>query len=104
MSEGDPRLGERLPWRWDIALLGGLAGVSVIISAMALAIWDAVGIYDDYDAPLKVRLFTLWYMFVSIAWGGVAVILLAELLNKLGGPTHTTARRVAGRARYRRRA
>jgi hypothetical protein len=55
---------------WDIVRLGRLAGVAVVASAVALAIWNAVGVYGGYGGysdPLKVRVFTAWMTFVSIA-------------------------------------
>jgi len=75
--------GMRLTWRWDIVGLGRLAGAFVIASGLGLAIWSAlqfegVGAFGD-------RFFRGWYMFVSIAWGGAAIILLAELVNRLAG-------------------
>ena len=93
----------RLTWRWDIVWLGRLAGAFVIASALAPAIWDAVGIYDAYSAPLKLRLFDLWYTFVNVAWGGAAIIVLAELVNLLSGrDALTLALRDRGEVRHRR--
>jgi hypothetical protein len=75
----------------------------VIASAVALAVWDAVGVYGGYSAPLKLRLFELWFRFVTIAWGGVALILLAELLDSFSNRSSREARKSGHRIRYRRR-
>jgi hypothetical protein len=91
---------------WDIVLLGRLAGVAVIASGVALAIWNAVGVYGGYGGysdPLKVRVFTAWMTFVSIAWGGVAIILLAELLDGFLAGASAPTRKTGWRIRYRRR-
>jgi len=77
--------GMRLTWRWDIVGLGRLAGAFVIASAVGLAIW--VFVQSGEYASLDDRLLSLWHMFVSIAWGGAAIILLAELVNRLAGRT-----------------
>jgi len=95
------RLGLGPPW--DIVRLGRLAGVAVIASGVALAVWEAVGVYSGYSAPLKVRLFELWFRFVSIAWGGVAIILLAELLDRFLAGSSVESSKTDRRIRYRRR-
>jgi hypothetical protein len=75
--------GRSLTWRWDIVGLGRLAGAFVIASALGLAIWNAVSSPYDFSPPLDLRFYLLWSTFVSIAWAGVAIILLAELVDRL---------------------
>jgi hypothetical protein len=85
MTQGAPGAGMRLTWRWDIVWLGRFAGAFVIASGLGLAIWSAAG-FGNYDSdPLDYRIWRFWYMFVSIAWGGVAIILVAELVKRLAG-------------------
>jgi hypothetical protein len=81
MTQRAPGAGMRLTWRWDVVWLGRLAGAFVIASAVGLAIW--VFIQSGEYASMDDRVLSLWHMFVSIAWGGVAIILLAELVNRL---------------------
>ena len=76
--------GTWLAWRWDIVWLGRLAGAFVIASAVGLAIWMTVT-SEDASGPFDQRFFRFWYMFVTIGWGGVPIILLAELANRLTG-------------------
>jgi hypothetical protein len=79
------REGRRLSWRWDMVGLGRLAGAAVVASGLGLAIWSVVG-FGNYDSdPLDYKIWRFWYMFVSIAWGGVAIILLAELVDRVVG-------------------
>jgi hypothetical protein len=81
MTQRASGTGMRLTWRWDIVGLGRFAGAFVLASAVGLAIWVFVQ-YGDY-ASLDHRILSLWQVFVSIAWGGVAIILLAELVDRL---------------------
>ena len=84
MTQRASGTGMRLTWRWDIVWLGRLAGAFVIASAVGLAIWSFV---RASDASLDDRIMGLWYTFVGISWGGVAIILLAELVDRLTGRT-----------------
>ena len=84
MTRRDARAGVRLTWRWDIVGLGRLAGAFVIASALGLGIWNAADM-GNYSPPVDLRLKELWWTFVDIAWGGVAIVLLAELVDRLPG-------------------
>ncbi len=84
MTRTASSVGKRLIWQWGIVGLGRLAGGFVLASAVGLSIWIFVQM-GGYDASLDDRIMTLWHQFVSIAWGGVAIILLAELVNRLTG-------------------
>ena len=79
-----------------------LAGVPVIGTAIAVAIWNAERFQDDYSAPLRFRVFTLWFTFVNIAWRWVAIILLAQLLDRFPGRSSPDAGKTASRIQYRR--
>jgi len=85
MTRRDAGAGMGLTWRWDIVGLGRLAGAFVIASALGLGIWNAVGSPFDHSPSLDIRLWNLWASFVNLAWGGVAIILLAELVDRLLG-------------------
>ena len=63
-------------------MLGRWAGVFVLLSSVALAIWDILISLDPPDLHLQVRIF-LWTL-VQIGGGGVIIILLAELVDRLG--------------------
>jgi hypothetical protein len=67
---------------WNIVMLGRWAGVFVLLSSVALAIWDILISLDPPDLHLQVRIF-LWTL-VQIGGGGVIIILLAELVDRLG--------------------
>jgi hypothetical protein len=68
---------------WNIVTLGRWAGVFVLASALALAIWDILISPVPPDLHLQVRIF-MWTLVQIGSWG-VIIILLAELVDRLGG-------------------
>ena len=102
MTQTTPSSGLRLTWRWDIVWLGRLAGAFVIASALGLGIWSAVGFDTYYEGtPFRFRVYDFWRTFVGIGWSGVAIILLAELVDRV--PRATRANTRPPGHRYRRR-
>jgi hypothetical protein len=67
----------------NIVTLGRWAGVFVLLSAVALAIWDILISPVPPDLHLQVRIF-MWTLVQIGSWG-VIIILLAELLDRLSG-------------------
>ena len=66
--------------QWDVVRLGRWAGIFVLISALALAIWEAAELWPG-DISLQVRFF--WSRLVGIGSWGVIIILLAELVDRV---------------------
>ena len=68
---------------WDVVTLGRWAGVFVLLSALVLAIWDILIPSGPPEPYLQVRIF-MWTLAQIGSWG-VVIILLAEIVDRLGG-------------------
>lgn len=87
--EGENR-GAFAEWHVDVVTLGRLAGVLVLLSALGLAIWFAVDTGFPGDVfSFRFRMQRFWSTLVGMGWGGVALILLAEIADRQGGPGET---------------
>jgi hypothetical protein len=69
---------------WNVVVLARWAGVAVLASAVGLAIWTWV----DFPGELleggdRFRARLAWQTLVQLGWGGVVIILLAELVDRL---------------------
>ena len=71
------------PLGWDVARWGRWAGIFVLISALALAIWEVAG--SGGSTPLSIQVRVFWLRLVGIAPWGVIIILLAELVDRVSG-------------------
>jgi hypothetical protein len=68
---------------WNIVTPGRWAGVFVLVSALALALWDILIPTGPPDLHMQVRIF-MWTLVQIGSWG-VIIILLAELVDRLTG-------------------
>ncbi len=82
----DENRGASAEWHLDVVALGRVAGVLVLLSALGLAIWFAVdtGFPSDFMS-FRMRMQRFWSTLVGVGWGGVALILLAEIADRLRG-------------------
>ena len=79
---------EEIPWwREDLPTLGRWAGIIVLVSAVGLAVWDAVDLGPGHGGvDLSFQLRIAWSRFIGIGAWGVMIVLLAELVEWLQGP------------------
>ena len=64
---------------WDVVRLARWAGVAVLASAVGLAIWTVVDSPDHFPGNVRFA----WQILVHVGWGGVVIILLAELIDRV---------------------
>ena len=65
---------------WDVVRLARWAGVAVLASAVGLAIWTVM---DSPYVPPGGNVRFAWQVLVQVGWGGVVIILLAELIDRV---------------------
>ena len=68
--------------KWDIAILGRVAGLTIIVVGVVLATWELSGYPDGLPTDDRVRFF----LRSVLSWGasGTLVIMAAEIAHRVG--------------------
>ena len=68
--------------KWDIATLGRVAGLTIIVVGVVLATWELSGYPDGLPTDDRVRFF----LRSVLSWGasGMFVIMAAEIAHRVG--------------------